>query len=249
MSETTMDSSLQDTMEEAVQNSPKSSPKISMVRRLILKDWYFQRFTIVAYTAAGALALALLSTGGDAAFFAGSILLVTVLIALGIHVGMETIVQERTEKTLAFVMSLPVSPMEYTTAKILANLLIFLVPWIILTVGSFGVIAARAAVPDGLIPFVAIMLTEILASYCLILAVALVSESQGWTIAAIIAGNLSLQAFMYTASHNVVIASTMKTNTIVWSRPALLFLLGLLVAIVLMLGLTFFFQSRKKDFV
>ena len=234
-------------MSESVMNN--SGMSNSMVKRLVLKDWYFHRFTIVVYLAAGAIALFLIGAPQEAAFYAGSILLITVLISLGIHLGMATIVEERTQHTLPFVMSLPISPMEYTTAKILANLLIFLVPWVILTVGTFGVIAGRASIPDGLIPFAAIILTEILASYCLILAVALVSESQGWTIGAIVAGNLSLQAFMYGVSHAPRIASTMKTNSIVWSGPAVLILLGLLGSIVLMLGLTFFFQARKKDFI
>ena len=42
---------------------------------------------------------------------------------------MATVVEERTDQTLPFVMSLPISAAEYTTAKILANLLIFLIPW------------------------------------------------------------------------------------------------------------------------
>ena len=52
---------------------------------------------------------------------------------------MVTVVEERNEQTLPFVMSLPISPMEYTTAKILANLLIFLVPLGALMLGSFAV--------------------------------------------------------------------------------------------------------------
>jgi ABC-type transport system involved in multi-copper enzyme maturation permease subunit len=222
---------------------------ISMVKRLILKDWYFQRWTIVAYLAAGALALFLLGTGGEGSFFAGCILLITVLIGLGIHVAMVTIVQERTDQTLPFVMSLPISPREYTTAKILANLLIFLVPWLALSLGTFAVIAGRAGVPDGLIPFATLLLVEIFAGYCLLLAVALVSESQGWAIGAIIFGNLFFQGFMYYASHNPAIAATMKGDGIRWSQPAVTLLLAEFAVIVLLLGLTFFFQARKTDFV
>ena len=228
-------------------NIPRLNGK--MVKRLILKDWYFQRWTIVAYLAAGALALFLLGTGGKGSFFAGSILLITVLIGLGIHVAMATIVQERTDQTLPFVMSLPLSPREYTTAKILANLLIFLVPWLALSLGTFAVIAGRAGVPDGLIPFAALLLVEIFAGYCLLLAVALVSESQGWAIGAIIFGNLFFQAFMYYVSHHPAIAAAMKGDGIHWSQPAVTLLLGEFAVIVLLLGLTFFFQARKTDFV
>jgi ABC-2 type transport system permease protein len=220
-----------------------------MVKRLILKDWYFQRWTIVAYLAAGALALTLLGTGGEAYFFAGSVLLITVLIALGIHIAMVTIVQERTDQTLPFVMSLPVSPREYTTAKILANLLIVLVPWLALSLGTFAVIAGRAGVPDGLLPFAALLLVEIFAGYCLLLAVALVGESQGWAIGAIVFGNLFFQGFMYHVSHIPSIAATMKGDGVRWSQPAVTLLLAEFAVIVLLLGLTFFFQGRKTDFL
>ncbi|HKI00712.1 MAG TPA: hypothetical protein VKK31_01910 [Thermoanaerobaculia bacterium] len=220
-----------------------------MVKRLILKDWYFNRWTIVSYIAAGAVALVLLGMGNEGAFFAGTILLVTVLIALGIHLTMATVVEERKEMTLPFVMSLPISAREYTTAKILANLLIFLVPWGTLLIASFALIAGSAALPDGLIPFTAVVLTEIFVSTCLILAVALVSESQGWTIGAIVLGNLGFNGFLYFVSHIPSMGSTMKGPDIIWNQAAVTLLLAELAAVLLLLGLTFWLQSRKTDFI
>jgi len=221
----------------------------SMVKRLILKDWYFHRWTIVGYLVAGAIGLFLLGTGGEGSFFAGSIILLTVIISLGIHLVMATVVNERTEHTLPFVMSLPISPRDYTVAKVLANLLIFLVPWTAIVFGTFAVIAGNASIPDGLIPFTALLLVELFASYTLILAVALVSESQGWTIVAMVLCNLFLQYFMYAVSHTQDIGSTMTGPSIVWSGTALTLLLVELSAIGLCLGATFFFQSRKRDFI
>ena len=220
-----------------------------MVKRLILKDWYFYRWPIAGYLAAGALALFLVGNGGEGAFYAGSILILTVLISVGIHLAMATVIQERTDQTLPFVMSLPISAREYTTAKILANLLIFLIPWVALVLGSFAVIAGRPAVPDGLIPVTAIILTEIFMSSVLILAVALVTESQGWTICAIVFGNLLLQAVMYYVSHIPSVAAAMKGPRIVWDQPVVTLLLAELAVILLLLGLTFWLQSRKTDFI
>jgi|CXWL01.1.fsa_nt_gi ABC-type transport system involved in multi-copper enzyme maturation permease subunit len=221
----------------------------AMVRLLVRKDWYFLRWPIAAYLLAGGLALALIGRGGEGAFFAGSVLLVTVLISVGIHLPMATVVEERKDQTLPFVMSLPISPREYTTAKILANLGIFLIPWVVLVVGSLAVIAGRAALPDGLIPFTVLVLGEILVATCLILAVALVSESQGWTIGAIVAGNLGFQAFLYGVSHLPSISQAMKGQDIVWSPAAVGILTAELAAVVALLAATFYLQSRKTDFV
>lgn len=226
-----------------------SAMDFGMIKRLVLKDWYFQRWAILGYLAAGALALALVARGGEGGFFAGSILLITVLITVGIHLAMATVVEERKSQTLAFVMSLPVSPAEYTTAKILANLAIFLLPWLALLIGSFAVIAGSAALPDGLIPFAAIVLLEIFASSVLILCVALVSESQNWTIGAIVFGNLFFQGFLYYVSHLPSIERTIQGSRIVWNPASLALLGGEIAAIVLLLALTFWLQSRKTDFL
>ncbi len=220
-----------------------------MIKRLILKDWDLLRGTLLLYLAAGAVALGLVAQGSEATFYAGSILIITILFALGIHVAMLTVVVERTEHTLPFVMTLPISLGEYTTAKIVANLLIFLIPWTAITVGTFAVLAGRTGFPAGLIPFSLLVLMETFASYVLILAVALISESQGWTIGATVVGELFLQVIMYVASHDSTIAATMKGNRIVWSPPAVHLLLGEVGAIVVLLGLTFWLQSRKTDFL
>ena len=221
----------------------------AMVKRLIHKDWYFNRWVIAAYVAAGLLSLLTIGIGGETGFFAGSILLITVLISIGIHLVMISVVHERTEQTLAFVMTLPISVREYTTAKILANVTIFGTAWMTLFIGTIALIASRGTLPDGLIPFAVVTLVEIFASYCLILAVALVSESQSWTIGAMVLGNLLLQGVMYGVSNAPNIGKEMTADSIIWRQPITGLLGAELAAILLILALTFYFQSRKTDFL
>src|SRR6201988_1160042 len=102
-----------------------SSTNYAMVRRLILKDWYLNRWMILGSVPAGLASLAIVLTGKDVAFLISIILLCTVIIGVGSQLAVATTVNERKEQTLAFVMSLPVSWREYTAAKILANLIIF----------------------------------------------------------------------------------------------------------------------------
>lgn len=231
-------------------NTPINTPfNTHMIKRLVVKDWYLQRGAIVPYLGWGALALTLLALGGEYWFFAGSILLLTLLIAKGIHLAMATVIEERTGQTLSFVMSLPISPMEYTIAKVLANMLLFLTAWMALSIGTIAVIAGREAVPDGLIPFTAVILVDIFVGYCLILGVALVTESQAWTIWSIVVTNLLFQAVLYYVSHIPTVAIEMKGAEVVWSRPVLLVLLAEAAAIVLTLAITFYLRSRKTDFL
>jgi hypothetical protein len=101
----------------------------------------------------------------------------------------------------------------------------------------------------GVIPFIVIIMTELFASYCLVLAVAFISESLGWAIGATLFGNLFLQAFLYWTSHAQSIGGTIKGHVAVWSPTAVTILIVEIAVILLLLGLTFFFQARKTDFI
>jgi ABC-2 type transport system permease protein len=222
---------------------------VPMIRTLVLKDWHFLRWPIFGYLIGGVVALVLISTGGEGSFYAGAVLLVGVIISVGIHLTMLTVVEERTQQTLPFVMSLPISPSDYTVAKIVANVLIFMIPWIALLIGTVVVIIGRHGLPHGLVPFAVITLTEIFLGYVLTLAAAIIGESIGWAIVAMILANGSFQATMYLASHAPGIAGTMHGAQVVWSQTALATLAAEAIAIVALIALTFFVQSRKTDFV
>ena len=221
----------------------------ALVGRLVLKDWYFQRWAIAAYLATGALALLLMALHTQASFYAGTILLLTVMITLGVHLAIATVVGERTEHTLAFVMSLPISPADYTLAKIAANLSIFLIPWTALSLGTFVVLAGAGGKGAALMPFAALILMEIVASYCLLLAVAVITESMAWTVGVMMVENLFLQGFLYSVSHHPDIAAAMKGTHAVWDGTVVAILSAEIVLAVLFLGLAFVFQARKRDFV
>lgn len=221
----------------------------SMVNHLIRKDWYFNRIPIIFYLVVGVVALALTAVDNTTTFYVGSLLLIVVLLTAGIHIVMATVIYERKEQTLPFVMSLPVSFMEYTTAKILANLTTFLLPWGMLILGTWLVIKNSAGIPNGLIPFAVLVLLQILVGYCLMLSLALVTESETWTIIVLVLSNLFLNYFMYTVSHIPAMEAAMLGETIIWNQEAILILLAQIIVILLAIGLTFYFQSRKKDFL
>lgn len=217
-----------------------------MIKRLILKDWYLYRWPIAGYFLVGLVAIGIVAVGGEMAFNVGSILLITVVIAIGMHLAIGTTVTEHSEHTLPFVMSLPISITEYTAAKLLGNLLIYLVPWILLLGGSCLLFQWRNA--GGVIPFTVLTLVELFASYALTLAIALVSESMAWTIVATVICNLFLQGYLYFVSHVPAIAATIKGPTATWSPESLTLLAVQLVIIAVGFGLAFFLQARKTDF-
>lgn len=220
----------------------------AMVKQLILKDWYLQRWPILASLAGVVASLGIIASGGKVAFLLGLILLIMVVISIGAHMAVSTIVTERKEQTLPFVMSLPISYREYTASKIWGNLLIFLVPWLTMLLGSFGLLLLSPG-SRGLLPYAAIMSTEMLMSTCLILAVALITESQGWTVAAIMVGNVAVNGIGYVVAHIAGIAKGMWGSTVQWSGAASAVLVAEFATVALLLGVTFFVQAKKKDFL
>jgi ABC-2 type transport system permease protein len=221
----------------------------AMVRQLILKDWYLNRWMILGSIGAGLLSLGIIVTGSKVAFMLGIIMLVMVVVGVGAQLAVTTILYERKEQTLAFVMSLPISWSAYTTAKILANLILFLIPWVALAAATVALILSAPGIPHGFLPFVVIMAVEVLASTCLIVAAALISESQGWTTAAIAMGTLGINGVGYYAAHVRGMAAGLWGNVIAWSPAATMLLLAEFATIGAILGLTFLVQSRKTDFL
>ncbi|MBZ0113909.1 MAG: ABC-2 transporter permease [Thermoanaerobaculia bacterium] len=220
-----------------------------MLRRLVLKDWHFNRTAILICLGLGALSLKVLTLPSEGAFYAGSVLLISVVIGLGIHLVISTVVYERKHQTLPFVMSLPISPMEYVVAKILANLSIFAATWTILCVATLSVIWASPGLPNGLLPLAVILLAELFAAYCLTLAVALITESEGWTIVMLVVGNLFFNYFLYFITHLENIATHLQSPVAVWNRPVWWTLAAITTTISLSLAGTLVAQTRKTDFL
>lgn len=220
----------------------------AVVRHLILKDWYLNRWVILGSLPVGLGALAIVLTGKPVAFMLSIILLCMVLVGVGAQLAMVTTINERKEQTLAFVMSLPVSWREYTTAKILANLIIFLVPWTLLTAGALGVLLLPGAT-HGLVPFATIMAVEMLITTTLIVVAGIITESQTYTTAGIFCSSLGINGLGYLFAHLPGISMYMWGKQVHWSSTAWAVLICELLLVPLLLAATFYIQSRKTDFL
>ena len=220
----------------------------SMVWRLIAKDLYLYRWLIAGSLALGIASLAVARIRfmpGDI----GLILFMTSIIALGVFLAMYGIMTERKEKSLLFVLSLPVSSMQYTTAKIAASLIAFLIPWIVLTATILWLSVAFDPPPDGSIPFTFVMMVFFLANFCALIALLLISGSESWAIAGILLTNFAVVVFMNTVRDLPGIGEHIDGPIQVWSATIFRILAVETAVIVLSLALAFYVQSRKKDFV
>jgi ABC-type Na+ efflux pump permease subunit len=179
-----------------------------VILRLIAKDVSLMKLPIAAYTGAALVGAALAVSPSTRS--AGITLALNVLIGVSFHVMLQTVLGERERKTLAFVMSLPVTPKDAAAAKLLAAFLLFLIPGMVAAtalvfLSPVDVFHTMAASDRSVLSHVAgwsgyygLVLGAWLSFFSVVLAAAIVTESIGWTIAVLtglifVFGNVVLQ--------------------------------------------------------
>jgi ABC-2 type transport system permease protein len=223
--------------------------KGSVVQTLIFSDWNRHRSFILLSIFGGILAVALVQWGGELPTVLGSTWFFVSLIVLGSMLPVSNLINERKKQTLAFLMSLPISVRQYTTAKIVSTFGMFLVPWMSLVVTGIFLIVSRRDIPDGTITGLLILAGFTLVGFCVIAGVAITTESEAWTIAATIALNSSYGFGWYLIIRNPALRSDFGRPVPLWSPAILTILLSEVAAIVVAVALTCYVQSRKRDFV
>jgi ABC-2 type transport system permease protein len=218
-----------------------------IIGRLILKDWRLNRLLLLFTLAAGFIALAISQSPAETAHLLGAVWFFVALCVLGSMLPASTILNERKKQTLPFVMSLPVSAVQYGIAKVVSVWAMFLVPWLILLISALMLIEKDHA--NGAIPMTVMLAMLPLIGFCLISASALVGESEGWLIAVSIVCNSSYWLGWYSLARSPSLTVSWKGSVAIWSSTAQMVFAGELALIVLILVLTLILQSRKRDFI
>lgn len=219
------------------------------IRILFLKDLFLSRWPLFGYLAGGLLSAMVACLPSESASYIGFILMVTVTIAAGIHLISVLLLAESIDMTRTFVMSLPVSLLDYSIAKISVVLVTFLIPW-------FGMIASLTVlnfiVPEakpGVLAFLVLLFLFLLAGFCLQLVTAVVTQSVGWTIVVVVLGNVLFNVFLKTLHEHPVISELNKSEVLSWP-PAVLQIMAIEAIVILFaLGFAFLFQTRRRDLI
>jgi ABC-2 type transport system permease protein len=219
----------------------------SIIRTLVRKDLYFVRNWMLAAIGTGAFALALMPISRMLTYI-GAVILICVLIVLNIFLVMQVVAQERREKTMLFILSLPVSAMEYTAAKVMAMGIAFGVPWLVLTAAT-AITILVTPIPDGVLPYWMTLLGYFLAYFCALLAVALLKDSNGWHAAAITIGNVSVNFLIPYLLTRPSVTAHADGPVAVWSGDLMTVLVVELLAGFTVLGYAIHAHARRPDFV
>lgn len=224
-----------------------SQLNMPLIKLLVAKDWRLFERQLAIYVVGGIVALCLLGMATNWSFYLGSLLLILVLICASCFSISTSILVERKEQTLGFVMSLPVTPLDYYLAKLIGNLVTFLVPFLVMLAGTMLVIF-YTQLPNGLVPFALLIFGHVLLAYAVSLSVAMAVESEGWNTFAMIGSMLLINPFIMLMGQLPVISQNVETGNIVFGPIVSSILLVQLLASVAVLVATGWVHCRKKSF-
>ncbi len=220
---------------------------LQAIRILFLKDLFLSRRQLFAYFAAGMAATALACVPNATLTFVGFILVITVAIAAGIHLIGTLMLSETTDQTRLFVMSLPISLLDYSISKISVVLTTYLIPWASMFAGL--VIATFVLGKQGNVAVLPAIFFFLLCSFMLQLVTAVITESVGWTICVMVGGNVCLNVFMMKLFGNAEVLEVVKSDVLTWPSYVLQIISVELLVFVVALVTAFLFQTRKRDLV
>lgn len=220
---------------------------IPLIKILIAKDWHLQQKTIAMYVVGGFLALTFIS-GGEWQFFMGITLLISALIGLGNHQITSSVINERKEHTLPFIMSLPVTPMDYLVAKLIANMSLFVVPWLAVCAATL-IVFWISPIPDGFIPITVIIGIYLFLCYCVSWSVGMISESEGVVVFTMVFMNCLIGPVIFTFTRFSGIVANVGAASPEWNAETIGVILGQFIVILLALFTAFYYQARKKTFL
>jgi ABC-2 type transport system permease protein len=219
-----------------------------VIRKLIAKELHVNRL-IVAGASAGGLLSVLICALGKTGFSIGSLMWMTTVIATGVMLAIYGVMNERKERSLLFVLSLPLSIADYVRAKMLGLALCFFIPWLVAGIAAVVLILAKGDIPDGLVPYTVLLSVYMLANYLVLLCWTLHVNSEAWISAAIILTNMCVSIYMFVVGAQPGLQNHIWGTAPVWNQTAWTILTVELGVIALAFTLPFFLAARRRDFI
>ncbi|WP_339722711.1 hypothetical protein [uncultured Paraglaciecola sp.] len=219
-----------------------------MLTKLITKDWHLYKEYMLGYALLGIIAAGLMTVQSYTVYYLGFVGLITVLIGSSAHLAINTVVTEKKEYQLSFIMALPITPLDYALSKMLGGLAIYLVSWGIIVV-STTLIIYFSHMPNGMIPMLLICALEILVATTIILCAGILSGSMAVTIVTMIILNLFFNMFIFAVAGIKSIGSNIESETADFNSTVYSIIGVEIFAIAIVLAVTIFIKSRKACFL
>lgn len=207
------------------------------------------RRQLFTYLIAGLICSALMCANHPTVSFVGFLLVATIAIAAGIHLIGVLLLSESTDQTRLFVMSMPVSLLDYSIGKIAVVLTTYLIPWSAMLACTIIFIFVLPWAHPGSVAYLTTVFLFFLAGFTIQLVTAVITESAGWTICMMVAGNVFLNVFLMQLFKHPEISAANQSDLLTWPPVVVQIIAVELAVILLALTTSFIVQSRKRDLI
>lgn len=226
----------------------------SIVPKLIKKDFLIMRkmiliFCLISLASIGVLSMLHGRIPNWVFVNIAFLLLLAPAATCGIVLLMKTNVFEKEKSTQPFIMSLPVTVKEFTIAKLLVNLPIFGVIWLVITGVAFYFSFGLSLFPPGTVPFITMVFLGVFVAYICILSASLLFQSLGITVLSIMIFEMGTSAYLWVIVFLDPIANYIYGPDIVWNSTAITIVMAQVLVAVSVISTTLFIQSKKRDFI
>lgn len=221
----------------------------SVVARLIRKDFDLSLWPMLgclALVLAGAAVIYIGTTRQTFAF--GTMLMVMGPVLVAALMSNALMVNERRDQTLAFIMSLPVTIMDYTWAKIGLALPVYFVTWG-LSLALIEVLIVHSPAPPGIVAVFALLYGGLMCVSLLNMSVALITGSRRLSSAVTAGSGMVVGLGVAVFGRASGITEGFNNNSFRWTPEIFASLGGEALLAVLTLAVLLYVQARKKDFV
>lgn len=174
------------------------------VMRLILKDFAIFRKEIIFYTSAGLISILLLNIPAKNIGYIGSIILCTAMVAMYCHIALINVVHETTTKQSLFVMTLPVTIRAYNVSKVISSVFMYLSVWALILATTLLSLQVTGFFPSAYLSFFTVIFGMFIPGFMFVLAVALTTRSERWTIIALVFSNMAQTTLIYIVQHHPI---------------------------------------------
>ena len=227
----------------------------SMISALVRKDLLIYRQPIMNYfglsiLAAGLVGLMVGRVPNWVLVNLGFTLLILPVGVCGMHVLMHTTVHEKLRSVQPFILSLPITVKEFTWSKILVNLPVFTVLWLITSASCLFFAFGVGVFPRGMLPFVVMILVGFYLAYVCVLSVSLLFQSLGGSIFSTMFFQAGTAVYLIAIAHAVDdVGSHLMAPSPVWNATAHGIIGAQVLLSIAVLWGTLILQMRKRDFV
>ncbi|MFZ6770087.1 hypothetical protein ACO0LM_23800 [Undibacterium sp. Di26W] len=226
----------------------------SIVPQLVRKDFQIMSrtifvFALVSLAAIGILPLLHGRIPNWVLVNIGFMMLLGPAATCGIVLIMKTNVFEKEKSTQPFIMSLPVSVKEFTLAKLLINLPVFGIFWLVVSAVAFYFAFGLKLFPPGAVPFVTMVFLGVFVAYTCILSVSLLFQSLAITVLSIMTFELGTSAYLWTIAFLDPIGPYVYGSAMVWNSTAIAIVVTQVIIAISVILATLHIQSTKRDFL